>query len=138
MTEDESKTEEDDEKIEADTFEEWLDEVEKRYDRVEDRFGDRRDVEKIKEKAIRPFYYFKDEMGEGESTEEPITDSQKSYLSDLAEQMTRRFYRFAEKEEDIDNVGQPADIIESLTKDQASEVIDFLNQTKDYESYKGE
>ena len=126
---------------EEDLFEEWLDEVEERFNRIEEKFGDRRDVELIKDKGIRPFFYFKDdrsEEGEENEGEEPITDKQKSYLQDLADKSSKRFFKFVNNEEDIESVGPPEEIIENLTKAQASEVIDFLNQTKDYKEYKGD
>ena len=138
--EDSSEDEHDEvEEEEKDLLDEWFDEVEERYDRIEERFGDRRDVEIIKKEAIRPFFYFKDdrsEEGEENEEEEPITDKQKSYLQDLADKSSKRFFKFVNNEEDIESVGPPEEIIENLTKAQASEVIDFLNQTKDYEDYK--
>ena len=114
----------------------WLDEVEERFDSIEQRFGDRRDVEIIKEKGIRPFYYFKDERGDGEALEEEITDKQTKYLGDLADKQPQRFWKFANNEEDIEAVGPPEEVISKLTKKQASRMIDFLTKTLSYKEYK--
>jgi len=114
----------------------WLDEVEERFDSIEQRFGDRRDVEIIKEKGIRPFYYFKDERGDGEALEEEITDKQTKYLGDLADKQPQRFWKFSNNEEDIEAVGPPEEVISKLTKRQASRMIDFLTKTLSYKEYK--
>jgi len=121
---------------EEDLFEEWLDEVEERFNRIEEKFGDRRDVELIKDKGIRPFYYFKDERGDGEALEEEITDKQTKYLGDLADKQPQRFWKFSNNEEDIEAVGPPEEVISKLTKRQASRMIDFLTKTLSYKEYK--
>ena len=126
---------------EEDLFEEWLDEVEERFNRIEEKFGDRRDVELIKDKGIRPFFYFKDDKTEGEGSQdesEPLTDKQKKYLYSLEDKQPKRFFQFVNNKEDIEHTGEPEDIINRLSKQQASEIIDFLNQPKDYKEYKGD
>lgn len=122
---------------ENDLFDDWLDEVDERLERVEKKFNpSRRDTEMIKDKAIRPFYYFKeDRLGEDSKSEEPITDKQKSYLLSLEDQSPQRFWKYANNVDAIDPVGPPEEVAKKLTKSEASKFIDFLNSKKELEDF---
>lgn len=118
---------EEEEEDELDPFDEWLEETNERLEKVEDYFGtNRKDLELIKERAIRPYHYFKEDR-EGSSPSESLTDKQENYLlTGLIPDARRRFFKYVNNVESIEAVGQPDDIVPNLTKEQASDLIEYL------------